>query len=177
MEPVRSGRAWASRCGRRHDGQSRVPPFSDSGNHRVVMPCRAVSSILRESPTALLDERRMREVRVDEYDGKLQLILERGKTAVTELQAGVAYTPASEPENEDQGQLDAAADGGQQKGVADSRDDRQGLRAELNNSLKYSVDTSTTSSRNQRCSRRPAASTASMTPTGPKPWSRRQSTS
>jgi hypothetical protein len=69
--------------------------------------------------------------RVDEYDGRLQLVLERGKTDVQPIQAGVGHTSPVEPEDEDQGQLDAAADGGQQTSKPKPPDDdRQGLRAE-----------------------------------------------
>jgi hypothetical protein len=67
------------------------------------------------------------DARVSEYDGTLQLVLERGKTDAQTIQPGVAYTSPLQPENEDQDQLDAAADGGQQTAPPD---DRQGLRAE-----------------------------------------------
>jgi putative DNA primase/helicase len=50
--------------------------------------------------------------RVSEYDGRLQLVLERGKTHVQPVQTGVGYTSPAEPDDADQNQLDTAADGG-----------------------------------------------------------------
>jgi hypothetical protein len=49
--------------------------------------------------------------RVDDYDGTLQLVLERGKTGVQPVTAGVGHIPMEDPPD-GQESLDAAADGG-----------------------------------------------------------------
>jgi hypothetical protein len=54
----------------------------------------------------------LEKVRVDEYEGKLQLVLERGKSSVLEIQSGVGHTERPSPEDADQTGLDTAADGG-----------------------------------------------------------------
>jgi len=53
----------------------------------------------------------LEKARVDEYEGELQLVLERGTTRAQEIQRGVGYVEYKEPEDSDQSNL-AAADGG-----------------------------------------------------------------
>ena len=76
----------------------------------------------------------LQRVRVDEYDGQLQLVLERGKTQAERIQHGVGYTTQPAPEDADQVGLGTAADGGSTAETVESDEgppeDAEGLKAD-----------------------------------------------